>query len=67
MKEIADIADLVAMDRMESEDKKLLDEIKSSLQNFLTEIVGEPRKGKRKSVPKRKRSIDSDSNKNDSD
>ncbi|PON48172.1 Aminotransferase-like mobile domain containing protein [Parasponia andersonii] len=61
MKEIAYIADSVSIDRMDSRDKKLLNEIKNSVQNCLTEIVGETRKGRRKSAAKRKRSDDSNS------
>ena len=61
MKEIASIADSVPIERMDSRDKKLLNEIKSSVHNCLTEIVGETRKGRRKSAAKRKRSDDSNS------
>ncbi|XP_062087709.1 protein MAIN-LIKE 2-like [Humulus lupulus] len=61
MKEIASIAESVSIDRMDSRDKKLLNEIKSSVHNCLTEIVGEARKGRRKSAAKRKRSDDSNS------
>lgn len=61
MKEIANIADSVSIDQMDSRDKKLLNEIKNSVHNCLTEIVGETRKGRRKSAAKRKRSDDSNS------
>lgn len=46
---------------MDSRDKKLLNEIKSSVHSCLTEIIGEPRKGRRKSAAKRRRSVDSNS------
>ena len=59
MKEIANIADAVSMDQMDAKDKKLLTEIRSSVNFCLTEIIGEPRKGRRKSAAKRKRTADS--------
>ena len=65
MKEIAYLADSVSADQIDSQDKKLLDEIKSSVHNCLIDIVGETRKpGRRKSTAKRKRS---DSNTKDED
>lgn len=60
MKEIATIADSVSVDQIDLRDKKLLDEIKSSVRNCLVDIIGESRKpGRRKSIVKRKRSGDS--------
>lgn len=57
MKEIADIADSVSADGIDAQDKKLLDEIKSSVHHCLMDIVGESQNGRRKSAVKRKRSL----------
>ncbi|EXC09161.1 hypothetical protein L484_005117 [Morus notabilis] len=59
IKEIGSIVDSVLIDRMDSQDMKLLNEIKNFVHSCLTEIIGEPRKGRHKSAAKRKRSSDS--------
>ncbi|EXC09160.1 hypothetical protein L484_005116 [Morus notabilis] len=61
IKEIENIADSVLIDQIDSRDKKLFNEIKNSVHSCLTEIIGEPRKGRRKSAAKRKRSNNSNS------
>lgn len=58
MREIADIADSFPADRMDSRDRKSLDEIKNAAHKSLMDLVGDSKKGRRKIATKRKREDD---------
>lgn len=55
MREIANIADSLLVEQMESQDRKLLDEIKSTVHVCLTDVVGNSKNGRCKNAVKRKR------------
>ena len=59
MKEIANLADTVSTERMDSRDKKLLEDVKDAVHSCLMDVVGEPRKVRRKTAAKRKKIDDS--------
>ncbi|KAI5336814.1 PREDICTED: serine/threonine-phosphatase 7 [Prunus dulcis] len=55
MREIANIADSLLVEQMEFQDRKLLDEIKSTVHVCLTDVVGNSKNGRCKNAVKRKR------------
>lgn len=55
MREIANIADSLSMEKMDCRDRKLLEDVKNAVHECLMDVVGESRKVKRKGAAKRKR------------
>lgn len=55
MRDIENIADSLPMAEMGSQDRKLLAEVKSTLQTCLNDVVGNSKKGRCKNTVKRKR------------
>lgn len=55
MREIASIADSLPTEKMDSRDRKLLEEVKNAVHECLMDVVGESRKVRRKGAAKRKR------------
>lgn len=63
MREIANIADSLSIDKMDCRDRRLLDEIKNTIHECLIDVVGESRKVRRKNPTKRRKLDDSFSSK----
>ena len=55
MREIENIADSLPMAEMGSQDRKLLAEIKGTLQSCFNDVVGNSKRGRSKNAVKRKR------------